>query len=107
MTKNLRLLVFLSILLCANSFYAQRFNRIEQIAGFGNVAENNGVAVADYDNDLDLDIFIVAKAKENGSYKSVSRLFRNNNDGSFTDVTESANLINLLSEANPTDKSPG
>ena len=54
---------------------------------------------ADYDGDNDLDIFVVARANDNpDSPKTLSRLFRNNNDGSFTDVTESAGLTNLLSE---------
>lgn len=78
---------------------SQIFNRVEDIAGLGILEENNGVAVADYDGDNDLDIFVVAKAKDNlDSSKTLSRLFRNNNDGSFTDVTEISGLTNLLSQ---------
>lgn len=81
---------------------AQTFERVETISGFEILQENAGVAVADYDADNDLDIFVVAKAKdEAGVAKSHSRLFRNNNDGSFTDVTEEAGLTNLL----PADES--
>ncbi|TCK68515.1 putative secreted protein (Por secretion system target) [Winogradskyella wandonensis] len=78
---------------------SQTFDRVEDIAGLGILEENNGVAVADYDGDNDLDIFVVARAKDNpDSPKTLSRLFRNNNDGSFTDVTESAGLTDLLSQ---------
>jgi len=76
---------------------AQTFNRVENTVGLGVLRENNGVAVADYDGDNDLDIFVVAKAKDDPtSPKTLSRLFRNNNDGTFTDVTEIAGFTNLL-----------
>lgn len=58
-----------------------------------------GVALFDYNNDGLIDVFLV-----NGSYfealsnpnlpRSCSRLFRNNGDGSFTDVTKESGLIN-------------
>ncbi|MFP4847132.1 FG-GAP-like repeat-containing protein [Winogradskyella sp. PE311] len=77
---------------------SQTFDRVEEIVGI-NAEENNGVAVADYDGDNDLDIFIVAKAKDNpNSPKTLSRLYRNNNDGSFTDITEFAGFDELLLE---------
>lgn len=81
----------------------QSFERVESLVGLGILEDNNGVAVADYDGDNDLDIFVVAKAKDNlNNEKTVSRLFRNDNDGSFTDVTESAGFSNLYpSENNP------
>ena len=78
--------------------FSQSFQRVESIVGLEVLEENNGVAVADYDGDNDLDIFVVAKAIDDTNVpKTLSRLFRNNNDGSFTDVTESSGLINLLS----------
>lgn len=82
---------------------AQSFERVEDIVGLGLLEDNNGVAVADYDGDNDLDIFVVAKEKDNiNNEKTISRLFRNDNDGSFTDVTESAGFSNLYpSENNP------
>ena len=55
-----------------------------------------GVALFDYDNDGLLDIFFTNGAaipsleKSNASYSN--RLFRNNGDGTFTDVTEKAGL---------------
>ena len=80
--------------------FGQTFDRIEMVAGLGNLAENNGAAVADYDGDNDLDIFVVANAVENEEViSSFSRLYRNNNDGSYTDVTEASGLTGLLTEA--------
>ena len=57
----------------------------------------SGIGLIDYDNDGWLDIFIINGAaipslkKENPNY--YNRLFHNNHDGTFTDVTEKAGLI--------------
>ncbi|MFD2568970.1 FG-GAP-like repeat-containing protein [Pseudotenacibaculum haliotis] len=68
------------------------------LAGFAELKENNGVSVADYDGDLDLDVFVVAKGyDDNGKPETISKLFRNNNNGTFTDVTEESGLTDLLS----------
>src|SRR5713226_2903763 len=55
-----------------------------------------GVALLDYDNDGLLDIYLVngatmpGLAKDDNAY--FNRLFRNNGDGTFTDVTEKAGV---------------
>lgn len=54
-----------------------------------------GVAIFDYDNDGWPDIFIVNGSKLSGLPKSSepsNHLYRNNHDGTFTDVTEKAGL---------------
>lgn len=97
-SKSLCITVILLCLLSTETF-SQNFERAESIAGLGILEENNGVAVADYDGDNDLDIFVIAKAKDNpDSPKTLSRLFRNNNNGSFTDVTEQAGFNNFLTQ---------
>ena len=76
---------------------SQIFQKVENSIGLGKVKKNNGFSVADYDKDGDLDIFIVAYEIEDPSDPSTfSKLFRNNNDGSFTDVTLEAGFINLF-----------
>jgi hypothetical protein len=96
---HIKSLIFLHLFLSITTvtqLSSQTFERVENIVGI-NAEENNGVAVADYDGDNDLDIFIVAKAKDNlDSPKTLSRLLRNNNDGSFTDVTDSVGFEDLL-----------
>ena len=91
-------MLILSIFSCFGAM-AQTFERVESTIGLGVLQHNNGVAVADYDGDDDLDIFIVANALENEEDASTfSRLFRNNNDGSYTDVTEFSGLVGLFTE---------
>jgi hypothetical protein len=55
-----------------------------------------GVAVFDYDNDGWLDIYVANGAKMPGLEKTApqywNRLFRNNRNGTFTDVTEAAGV---------------
>lgn len=76
---------------------AQEFVQSQVEVGLGILQNNNGVAVADYDGDLDLDIFVVALAQDiSNDERTKSRLFRNNNNGTFTDVTDESGLINLL-----------
>ena len=73
-----------------NSINPQRYS-IETMTG--------GVAVFDYDNDGYLDLFFTNGAtvpgleKIDGTY--ANRLFHNNGDGTFTDVTEKAGVSGL------------
>lgn len=90
----------LFVLLCTGlgSFVAQSqtFQRIETLAGLQVLAKNHGVAAADIDGDYDIDLFVVARLKDSDSDQDThSRLFLNNNNGTFTDVTEAAGLGNL------------
>jgi hypothetical protein len=73
-----------------NSVSPQRYS-IETMTG--------GVAVFDYDNDGLLDIFFTNGAEIPSLKKTdpsfYNRLFRNNGDGTFTDVTEKAGLAGI------------
>ncbi|MGA9720075.1 MAG: CRTAC1 family protein [Acidobacteriaceae bacterium] len=53
-----------------------------------------GVAFLDYDNDGWLDIFVLSGSRMDGPVADCSnRLYKNNRDGTFTDVTEKAGLL--------------
>jgi hypothetical protein len=53
-----------------------------------------GVAFLDYDNDGWLDIFVLCGTRINGAPEgATNRLYRNNRNGTFADVTERAGLL--------------
>ncbi len=56
------------------------FTDVGAIAGFDEPAYSRGVAFGDYDNDGDLDIYVT------NHHSRPNRLYRNNGNGSFTDV---------------------
>ena len=54
---------------------------------------SGGIALFDYDNDGWLDIFVVSGTRFEGAPpEATNRLYRNNHDGTFTDVTDKAGL---------------
>ncbi|MEM9846313.1 MAG: FG-GAP-like repeat-containing protein [Bacteroidota bacterium] len=94
--KNIRIASFLTFLIASLNLSAQTFERIEIDAQLNQLSHNMGVAVADYDLDNDLDLFVVAKNDYAATQPSTwSRLFRNNNDGTFTDMTFQAGFGEL------------
>ena len=73
------------------------FRHVNGASGEKYIAETMGVGVAflDYDNDFDLDIYFVNGADLPGYTSTIpptNRLYRNNGDGTFTDVTEKAGV---------------
>ena len=65
---------------------ADRFDYILESIGCG-------VAFLDYDNDGWLDIFVLSGTRRDGSTpRATNRLYKNNRDGTFTDVTKHAGL---------------
>ena len=53
-----------------------------------------GVAFLDYDNDGWLDIFVLSGTRREGPVAgATNRLYKNNRDGTFTDVTQKAGLM--------------
>lgn len=82
------LLPFIFLLLINKNLNAQQFTRVEVLTGLNGVSNNNGVAIADFDLDNDLDIFIVGTMTfDENDPNTWSRLLRNNNDGTFDDIT--------------------
>ena len=69
------------------------FSEITEEAGVGDGWGRGRTPIwVDYDNDGNLDLFVTNEARENAP----SCLFRNNGDGTFTDVTQSAGLFDLF-----------
>jgi hypothetical protein len=57
-------------------------------------ADGCGCAFIDYDNDGWMDLFVLSGMRLNGTPANASnRLYKNNRDGTFTDVTEKAGLL--------------
>jgi hypothetical protein len=55
-----------------------------------------GCAFFDYDNDGWMDIFILSSRRlENTPSNAINRLYKNNRDGTFTDVTVKAGLVDI------------
>jgi len=52
-----------------------------------------GVAFIDYDNDGWMDLFVLSGTRLEGAPGATNRLYRNNRDGTFRDVTEKAGLV--------------
>ncbi len=69
---------------------AQMFEEISLQSQLSTTVNVNGVAIADFDNDNDLDLFVVNRW--DGKGPTTSQLFRNENDGTFVNVTESSGI---------------
>lgn len=66
------------------------FSDVASSAGVGVVANTVGSAFADYDNDGDLDLYV------SNSTGVQDFLYRNNGDGTFTDVAAGAGIVDLI-----------
>ncbi len=77
---------------------AQDFSLKADESGLSQASHSNGAAVADYDNDGYLDVYLVAQRPYTaGDLTTWNRLFRNQGDGTFTDVTEAAGVLSRAS----------
>lgn len=93
MRKIVTFLFLLSFLVQETA--AQPFTRVEVEAGLDILRNNNGVAVADYDNDGYPDLFFTGiKSFDANDESTWNRLMRNKGDGSFEDVTMAAGFTN-------------
>ena len=64
------------------------FSDVTSTAGV-TVTESRSATWADFDNDTDIDLFVTRPTIKDDPY----RLFRNNGDGTFTDIHQLANVI--------------
>jgi hypothetical protein len=64
-------------------------------AGLARTHRGTGAATGDYDNDGDLDLFITSLGVGLQNLPGSNRLFRNNGDGTFTDVTTAAGVAGI------------
>lgn len=95
--NNFYFLLIVFFLFGYNVSAQKLFKRVDSTIGFQNLKENNGVSVADFDGDYDLDVFVVSVWKDEvGNEATKSKLYKNNGNGSFTDVTVGSGLENLL-----------
>jgi hypothetical protein len=71
------------------------FTNVSEEIGFANVVERHyGLSFCDYDNDGDLDMYSCVYALDSGNdeYNANNHLYRNNGDGTFTDVSLEAGV---------------
>ena len=86
MGKNLIQLCFALLLGASNAWGQLSFEDISATAGVDSVGIARGISFADYDNDGDQDIFVCY------STNTANRMFRNNGNLTFTDVSEETGL---------------
>jgi len=82
MLRNVISFLYMFIAIVA---YSVDFSNVTDIAGVGCTGLSFGVAWGDYDNDGDLDLYVA-------NYNEANVLYRNNGDGTFTDVTDEAGV---------------
>lgn len=69
-----------------------QFTNVTVEAGLIESTGNSGIAVGDIDNDGHPDIFMSGNGHFAGPVQSPTHLYHNNGDGTFTDITASANV---------------
>jgi len=71
------------------------FTDVSDQSGLGITANNRAAAWGDYDNDGYLDLYVVNSGNDTEG-KGANYLFRNNHNGTFTDVAASAGMQDLV-----------
>ncbi|VAW59287.1 ASPIC/UnbV domain protein [hydrothermal vent metagenome] len=68
------------------------FTDVTQASGLISLSGNSGVVAGDIDNDGYPDVFMSGEGNFVGPMQSPAKLFHNNGDGTFTDITATANI---------------
>ena len=93
--------IFYTFFFITSFIFSQQFRDASNYSDLNIHQNNNGVAVADYDQDGDLDIFIVGSFSDENNSQSWSKLLQNTNNGNFIDVTINSGIDqNLNHEVN-------
>jgi len=96
------LVIVICSVVCVSGVQAQQFVLKTQEAGLVAGWQGNGVSVADYDLDGDLDIYFVSRLPSDPlNPRSWSRLYRNNGNGTYTDVAKEAGVRLEFHESGP------
>ncbi|WP_298238550.1 FG-GAP-like repeat-containing protein [uncultured Algibacter sp.] len=104
MRKHQTFYLIIFVLICNGLCHSQDFLPVFNQVFSTQISHNNGVAVADYDGDNDLDIYVVTKELDDYNFPETwGGLFRNNGNGTFTEVTLEANLNNQFSSSELND----
>ncbi len=68
------------------------FTDVTQTSGLISLSGNSGVVTGDIDNDGYPDVFMSGEGNFVGPVQTTTKLFHNNGDGTFTDITATANI---------------
>lgn len=99
MFKNVFFLMLIHLNIC--SLFSQQFDDITAQANLNDISKSNAISVADYNQDGFLDIFVVSRIEfDEDNPDSYSKLFKNNGNGSFENVTEEAKLNEFVVQEN-------
>ena len=83
--KSLRLVLVILSAFWSAPMMAQNFTDVANSAGVDDTSYSHGLAWGDYDNDGDVDLYSV-------NYPAPNRLYRNNGNGTFTDLGSTAGV---------------
>lgn len=71
------------------------FDDVTEAAGLADPIATEAAAWGDFDNDGDLDLYVCGEYRpERGELLNLGRLYRNNGDGTFTDIAGAAGVTN-------------
>ncbi len=68
------------------------FTDVTESAGLVSLTGNSGIVVGDIDNDGFPDVFMSGEGNLAGPAQTQTRFFHNNGDGTFTDISDTANV---------------